>query len=202
MSSVSADTVRMRFMPSRYAGLMCSTDSTSCWFLMRSSTAWSVRGAVIQVTSDGGSSPSSAHEGQITMLHRDCSFRQPVGSSATNGRQRAEEAPRCVRYDGTRSPGDRDQRERWQWMREQHENPSDVTPTGPNDSGAPAAGGDGYIGPDDPLAAERLSAQRVGGLEELTRALSGCALPPTPRVLEVGCGAGAFTEALLQSLPD
>ena len=86
-------------------------------------------------------------------------------------------------------------------MREQHENPSEVTPTGPNDSGAPAAGGDGYIGRDDPLEAERLSAQRVGGLEELTRALSGCALPPSPRVLEVGCGAGAFTEALLQSLP-
>jgi SAM-dependent methyltransferase len=60
---------------------------------------------------------------------------------------------------------------------------------------------DTYVGRDDPGEAERLRRQRAGGAAELARALAGCALPPAPRVLEGGCGAGAFTAALLAALP-
>ncbi|HEV2237010.1 MAG TPA: methyltransferase domain-containing protein [Ktedonobacterales bacterium] len=72
-----------------------------------------------------------------------------------------------------------------------------------DDRAAPLdAGPDTYIGRDDPGEAERLRRQRAGDADELARALAGCALPPAPRVLEVGCGAGAFTAALLSALPD
>jgi SAM-dependent methyltransferase len=70
------------------------------------------------------------------------------------------------------------------------------------DGTAPGAdGADTYVGRDDPGEAERLRRQRAGGADELARALAGCALPPAPRVLEVGCGAGAFTAALGEALP-
>src|SRR5712691_8333968 len=42
MSSVSAETVRMRLMPSRYVGDMCSRPSTSLPLLMRCSVVASV----------------------------------------------------------------------------------------------------------------------------------------------------------------
>lgn len=61
---------------------------------------------------------------------------------------------------------------------------------------------DRYIGRDDPCEAERLAAQAMGGLDELRGALAFCTLPPAPRVLELGCGAGAFTQALLRALPE
>lgn len=61
---------------------------------------------------------------------------------------------------------------------------------------------DRYIGRDDPGEAERLAAQAPGGLDELRGALALCTLPARPRVLEVGCGAGAFTQTLLQALPE
>jgi SAM-dependent methyltransferase len=64
------------------------------------------------------------------------------------------------------------------------------------------SGADRYIGRDDPGEAERLAAQRAGGLEELRGALALCALPERPRVLELGCGVGAFTRDLLDALPD
>jgi SAM-dependent methyltransferase len=70
-----------------------------------------------------------------------------------------------------------------------------------DDKQSDARGADTYIGRDDPGEAERLRRQRAGGADELARALAGCALPPAPRVLEVGCGAGAFTAALLAALP-
>jgi SAM-dependent methyltransferase len=63
-------------------------------------------------------------------------------------------------------------------------------------------GADTYIGRDDPGESERLRRQRAGGADELARALAMCALPAAPRVLEVGCGAGAFTASLLAALPD
>jgi SAM-dependent methyltransferase len=63
------------------------------------------------------------------------------------------------------------------------------------------AAADTYVGRDDPDEAERLRRQRAGGADELVRALAGCALPLAPRVLEVGCGAGAFTTTLLAALP-
>lgn len=61
---------------------------------------------------------------------------------------------------------------------------------------------DRYIGREDPHEAERLAAQGAGGLDELRDALRLCALPERPRVLEIGCGSGAFTQALLEALPD
>jgi SAM-dependent methyltransferase len=67
--------------------------------------------------------------------------------------------------------------------------------------GAADARADSYIGRDDPDEAERLRRQWAGRADELARALAECALPPAPRVLEVGCGAGAFTAALLAALP-
>jgi SAM-dependent methyltransferase len=73
------------------------------------------------------------------------------------------------------------------------------------DRAAPADGDDAsgsYIGRHDPNEAERLAGQAAGGLEELRAALALCALPARPRVLELGCGAGAFTAALLRALPD
>src|SRR5215472_14248808 len=60
----------------------------------------------------------------------------------------------------------------------------------------------GYVGARDPDEANRLAAQAVGGLEELRRALALHPPEPGVRVLELGCGAGAFTRALLDALPD
>jgi SAM-dependent methyltransferase len=58
-----------------------------------------------------------------------------------------------------------------------------------------------YIGREDPGEAGRLAAQRAGALEELNVALALCALPGSPRVLEIGCGTGVFTRALAEALP-
>lgn len=63
------------------------------------------------------------------------------------------------------------------------------------------AGDDTYIGRDDLDEARRLATQQVGGLEELRRGVALCSLPPHPRVLEIGCGAGTFTAMLLTALP-
>ena len=60
---------------------------------------------------------------------------------------------------------------------------------------------DSYIGRDDPAEAARLEAQRAGIQDELAAALALCALPEKPRVLEVGCGTGVVTAALVQALP-
>ena len=65
-----------------------------------------------------------------------------------------------------------------------------------------ADAGDRYIGRDDPSEAARLAAQGTGGSEELRGALALCKLPERPRVLEIGCGAGAFTQELVAALPD
>ncbi|WIG59626.1 MAG: hypothetical protein OJF49_002373 [Ktedonobacterales bacterium] len=59
----------------------------------------------------------------------------------------------------------------------------------------------GYIGARDPGEAERLVAQEAGGLEELRAALALHSPGTTPRVLELGCGSGVFTRALLAALP-
>lgn len=61
----------------------------------------------------------------------------------------------------------------------------------------------GYIGARDPGEGDRLAAQVAGGLAELRSALAlQPALPPEPRVLELGCGVGTFTRALVSALPD
>src|SRR5258707_6456326 len=59
-----------------------------------------------------------------------------------------------------------------------------------------------YVGAQDPDEADRLAAQAAGGLDELRRALELHPPEPAARVLELGCGAGAFTRALLDALPD
>lgn len=58
-----------------------------------------------------------------------------------------------------------------------------------------------YIGAHDPGEAERLTAQEAGGLEELRAALALHPPGTAPRVLELGCGSGVFTRALLAALP-
>src|SRR5262249_15333023 len=60
----------------------------------------------------------------------------------------------------------------------------------------------GYIGAGDPGEAERLAAQEPGALDELRAALALHLLPKRPRVLELGCGSGLFTRALLAALPE
>ena len=60
----------------------------------------------------------------------------------------------------------------------------------------------GYIGARDLREANRLAAQDAGGLVELRAALALHPVPPDARVLELGCGAGVFTRALLDALPD
>jgi SAM-dependent methyltransferase len=62
-------------------------------------------------------------------------------------------------------------------------------------------GVDRYVGRDDPAEPARLEAQREGVQDELARALALVALPETPRVLEIGCGSGVLTAALVQVLP-
>jgi SAM-dependent methyltransferase len=59
-----------------------------------------------------------------------------------------------------------------------------------------------YVGAHDPREAERLAAQEAGGLEELRAALALHSPPQQARVLELGCGAGTFTRALLAALPE
>ena len=58
-----------------------------------------------------------------------------------------------------------------------------------------------YIGARDPREAERLDAQESGALAELRAALALHAPPPGVRVLELGCGTGVYTRALLDALP-
>lgn len=68
-----------------------------------------------------------------------------------------------------------------------------------------ANGGDpataGYVGAHDPTEAARLDAQQSGTLDELRGALALHPIPAAPRVLELGCGSGVFTRALLAALP-
>jgi SAM-dependent methyltransferase len=59
-----------------------------------------------------------------------------------------------------------------------------------------------YVGAQDPDEADRLAAQAAGGREELRRALALHPPESAARVLELGCGAGAFTRTLLDALPD
>lgn len=58
-----------------------------------------------------------------------------------------------------------------------------------------------YIGAHDPREAERLALQEAGALTELRAALTLHAPPPDVRVLELGCGSGVYTRALLDALP-
>ncbi|MGZ6390788.1 MAG: class I SAM-dependent methyltransferase [Ktedonobacterales bacterium] len=62
--------------------------------------------------------------------------------------------------------------------------------------------GQPYIGSADPGEAERLAAQEAGALDELRAALALHSPVPYARVLELGCGSGVFTQALLTALPD
>jgi SAM-dependent methyltransferase len=62
-------------------------------------------------------------------------------------------------------------------------------------------GVDRYIGRDDPAEAARLEVQGASARDELREALALCALPEVPRVLEIGCGSGVLTAALVQALP-
>lgn len=59
----------------------------------------------------------------------------------------------------------------------------------------------GYIGASDPGEGDRLAAQEAGGLNELRAALALHPPLATARVLELGCGVGVFTRALLTALP-
>lgn len=59
-----------------------------------------------------------------------------------------------------------------------------------------------YIGADDAAEAQRLDAQAAGALDELRAALTLHPIPPNARVLELGCGGGVFTRALLTALPN
>src|SRR5262245_33252289 len=59
-----------------------------------------------------------------------------------------------------------------------------------------------YIGSGDPGEAQRLVTQEEGALEELRAALTLHHIPARAHVLELGCGNGVFTRALLAALPD
>ncbi len=59
-----------------------------------------------------------------------------------------------------------------------------------------------YIGAEDAGEAERLVAQESGAQDELRAALALHLPPEQARVLELGCGNGVFTQALLTALPD
>jgi SAM-dependent methyltransferase len=59
-----------------------------------------------------------------------------------------------------------------------------------------------YIGASDSGEGERLVAAAASAPEELRAALALHAPPPHARVLELGCGPGAFTRALLAALPE
>ncbi|MFI5272922.1 MAG: class I SAM-dependent methyltransferase [Ktedonobacterales bacterium] len=58
-----------------------------------------------------------------------------------------------------------------------------------------------YIGASDPAEAERLAAQDAGILDELRVALALHPPASDARVLELGCGNGVYTRALLAALP-
>lgn len=62
--------------------------------------------------------------------------------------------------------------------------------------------GTSYVGAHDAAEAERLVGQEAGALEELRSALALHSPAPRARVLELGCGSGVFTRALLAALPD
>lgn len=59
-----------------------------------------------------------------------------------------------------------------------------------------------YVGAHDPREAERLAAQSAGGERELRAAFTSQPPPERARVLELGCGGGDFTCALLEVLPE
>lgn len=58
-----------------------------------------------------------------------------------------------------------------------------------------------YIGASDPGEGDRLAAL-PGNVDELRAALTLRPPPATARVLEIGCGVGSFTRALLTALPE
>jgi SAM-dependent methyltransferase len=62
-------------------------------------------------------------------------------------------------------------------------------------------GVDRYIGRDDPGEVARLEQYGAGALDELRDGLALCAVPEAPRVLEIGCGTGVLTAALVEALP-
>ncbi len=59
-----------------------------------------------------------------------------------------------------------------------------------------------YIGSADPGEAERLAMQETGALDELRAAFALHKPASHAKVLELGCGSGVFTRALLDALPD
>lgn len=59
-----------------------------------------------------------------------------------------------------------------------------------------------YIGSHDPEEAARLALQEAGVDEELRAALALHRPPDDVRVLELGCGTGVYTRALLAALPE
>jgi SAM-dependent methyltransferase len=59
----------------------------------------------------------------------------------------------------------------------------------------------GYISAYDPHEAERLALQEADALTELRAALAPHPPPESVRVLELGCGTGIYTRALLAALP-
>jgi SAM-dependent methyltransferase len=69
-------------------------------------------------------------------------------------------------------------------------------------SDAGSASGGRYIGSEDLQEAERQAVHAAGVLEELRGALVLHPALPAARVLELGCGAGNVTRALLEALPD
>lgn len=60
----------------------------------------------------------------------------------------------------------------------------------------------GYIGASDPDEGDRQATQEMGALDELRAALTLHPAPAAARVLELGCGVGTFTRALLTAMPD
>lgn len=72
----------------------------------------------------------------------------------------------------------------------------------PDASEPPRDSADSYVGREDPHEAERQVAHAEGVADELRIAFA--LHPPTaaPRIVELGCGAGLVTSALLDVLPD
>ena len=67
-------------------------------------------------------------------------------------------------------------------------------------SGDAGPSGGRYIGSEDPEEAERQAVHAAGVLDELRSALALHPPLPRARVLELGCGAGNVTQALLELL--